>query len=203
MLVIPPRLRYNVKKEKVGEAMERRGFIHDMLDVKVLILFVMSRVLYPIDAQKIYELCYQDECLSYFDVQTALPEMIASGHLEQTQNDFVITEKGRDACSVTEDSIAYPVAQRAQRAVDQFNRAVRRDSFIHAQVLPRQSGDFSVIMGLDDEMGNLMTLELVAPTQTQGRRLSEAFHKNADTIFRTVMQLLTEEERPAPSEEDT
>lgn len=181
--------------------MERHGFIHDMLDVKVLILYVMSRALYPLDAQKVYELCYQDECLSYFDVQTALPEMVSSGHLEQSENGFVITDKGREACAVTEDSIAYPVAQRAQRAVDQFNRAVRRDSFIHAQVLPRQGGDFSVVMGLDDEMGNLMTLELMAPTQPQGRRLSEAFRKHADTIFQTVMQILTEDERAAQSED--
>ena len=51
--------------------MQRLGFIHDMLDVKVLILFVMSRVAYPVNTQQIYELCYQDDCLSYFDVCTA------------------------------------------------------------------------------------------------------------------------------------
>ena len=61
--------------------MERRGFIHDMLDVKILILYVMDRVMYPVDAQKIYELCYQDDCLSYFDVVQAIPQMVASGHL--------------------------------------------------------------------------------------------------------------------------
>lgn len=175
--------------------MERHGFIHDMLDVKVLILYVVSRAMYPLDAQKVYELCYQDECLSYFDVQSALPEMVASGHLEQTDEGFVITEKGREAGSLTEDSIAYPVAQRAERAVDQFNRAVRRDSLIHAQIMPRQSGDFSVVMGLDDEMGNLMTLELMAPTQSQARMLGDSFRRHADALFQTVMQILTEEEK--------
>lgn len=174
--------------------MERHGFIHDMLDVKVLILFVVSRAMYPLDAQKVYELCYQDECLSYFDVQAALPEMVASGHLEQTAEGFVITDKGREAGALTEDSIAYPVAQRAERAVDRFNRAVRRDSLIHAQIMPRQSGDYSVVMGLDDEMGNLMTLELMAPTQKQARLLGDSFRKHADLLFQTVMQILTEDE---------
>ena len=36
--------------------MQRLGFIHDMLDVKVLILFVMSRVSYPVTCQQVYEL---------------------------------------------------------------------------------------------------------------------------------------------------
>ena len=45
--------------------MERRGFIHDILDVKILILYVMSLVEEPVSAQTIYELCYQDDCLSF------------------------------------------------------------------------------------------------------------------------------------------
>ena len=56
--------------------MERHGFIHDMLDVKVLILYIMSRAMYPVDLQKIYELSYQDDGLSYFDVAQAVPQMV-------------------------------------------------------------------------------------------------------------------------------
>ena len=63
--------------------MQRLGFIHDMMDVKILILFVAARSNYPMTNQEIYELCYQDECLSYFDVCTAIPEMVASGHLKE------------------------------------------------------------------------------------------------------------------------
>ena len=33
--------------------MQRLGFIHDMLDVKVLVLFVMARVSYPVNIQQI------------------------------------------------------------------------------------------------------------------------------------------------------
>ena len=62
--------------------MEQRGYIHNMMDVKVLVLYIMSRVLYPVDLQKIYELAYQDDCLSYFDLAQAVPQMVESGHLE-------------------------------------------------------------------------------------------------------------------------
>ena len=41
--------------------MQRLGFIHDMLDVKVLILYVAARSHYPMTMQEIYELCYQDD----------------------------------------------------------------------------------------------------------------------------------------------
>ena len=56
--------------------MKRLGFIHDMMDVKVLILFVTARASYPMTVQEVYEVCYQDDCLSYFDICTAIPEMV-------------------------------------------------------------------------------------------------------------------------------
>ena len=66
-----------------------------MLDVKVLILFVMSRVNYPATSQQIYELCFQDDCVSYFDVCAAIPQMVKSGHLAEKEPDlYEITEKG-------------------------------------------------------------------------------------------------------------
>lgn len=175
--------------------MQRLGFIHDMMDVKVLILFVAARSSYPMTNQEIYELCYQDECLSYFDVCTAIPEMVASGHLKQVdETRYEITEKGRSDGALTEDSIAYTVKQRAENAVSRFNRQLRRSSFVKSQIIPRDNGDYSVVMALDDEVGNLMTLELVAPNQRQAVRLSKLFEKKAESIYNLTMTELLDEE---------
>ena len=175
--------------------MQRLGFIHDMIDVKVLILYVASRSSYPMTAQEVYELCYQDECLSYFDVCTALPEMVASGHMEQVgEEHYQITEKGKTDGKLTEDSIAFTVKQRAENAVSRFNRQLRRSSFVKSQIIPRDSGDFSVVMALDDEMGNLMTLELVAPNQRQALHLSKLFEKKAEMLYNLTMTELLDAE---------
>ena len=176
--------------------MQRLGFIHDMMDVKVLVLFVADHANYPLTTQEIYELCYQDDCLSYFDVCTAVPEMVASGHLQPVgQEKYEITEKGRQTLSLTQDSIAFTVRQRAENAVARFNRQIRRSSFVKTQVIPRESGDYSVIMSLDDEMGNLMTLELLAPDQRQAVRLSRLFEQKAENVYNlTMMELLEGED---------
>ena len=175
--------------------MQRLGFIHDMMDVKVLILFVMARCGYPVNCQEIYELCYQDDCLSYFDVCTAIPEMVRSGHLEALDDEkYEITEKGKADGSLTEDSIAFTVKQRAENAVAKFNRQIRRSSFVKTQIIPREGGDYSVVMALDDEMGNLMTLELVAPDQRQAVRLSRLFEKKAEAVYSLTMAELLDDE---------
>ena len=175
--------------------MRRLGFIHDMMDVKVLILFVAARSGYPMTTQEVYELCYQDECLSYFDVCTAIPEMVQSGHLRQLEGEkYEITQKGRADGALTEDSIAYTVKQRAENAVSRYNRQIRRSSFIKTQVIPRETGDYSVVMSLDDEAGNLMTLELMAPDQRQAVRLAKLFEKKAENVYNLTMAELLDEE---------
>ena len=189
------RAELRVKGELQG--MEAHGFIRDMLDVKVLILFVASRARYPMSLQKIYELCYQDDCLSYFDLSLAVPEMVETGHLAEIEKDrFVITDKGRETEEVTEDAIAYPVMQRAKAAVERFNNEEKRDGTMQTAIEQRESGDYAVTMALSDEAGELMKLELMAPTQQQARALVKAFRARADRVYQTVMGLLLEKEKP-------
>lgn len=174
--------------------MRRLGYIHDMLDVKVLILFVTSRAQYPVTCQEIYELCYQDECLSYFDVCTAIPEMVESGHLEQEGETYTITDKGREAGALTADSIAFTVRQRAENAVARFNRQVRRSSYVKTRIVPREGEECGLILSLNDDMGTLMTLELSAPDQRQAIRLTRMFENKADLVYNLVMTALLDDE---------
>ena len=156
--------------------MRRLGFIHDMLDVKVLILFVTSRANYPMSVQEIYETCYVDDCLSYFDVCTAIPEMVTTGHLRECEEGkYVITDLGREDGATTADSIAFTVRQKAENLINRFNRQLKRS--------------------LDDEVSNLMTLELVAPDQRQAVRLAKLFEKKAENVYNlTMTELLTAED---------
>ena len=175
--------------------MQRLGFIHDMMDVKVLILYATARSNYPMTSQDIYEVCYQDECLSYFDVCTAIPEMLKSGHLRQVEDEkYEITDKGRQDGELTADSIAFTVKQRTENAIARYNRQVRRSSFVKTQTVPRSNDEFSVIMSLDDEKGNLMTMELVAPDQRQATHLSRLMEKKAELLYNLTMTALLDEE---------
>lgn len=168
--------------------MERRGYMHDILNVKVLILYVMARVETPITPQTVYELCYQDESLSYFDVQESIPQLVETGHLEQLPNDrYVITEKGRAAEDATADSVAFTVRERAKTAVERYNRELKRERFIRSEITRREDGEYLVRMELDDLRGSLMDLTLAAPTLQQARRLENGYKKNAELVYQAVM----------------
>lgn len=175
--------------------MQKLGFIHDMLDVKCLILYAMAKVEYPVDKHQIYDLCYQDDCLSYFDICTALPQLVGSGHLELLPEErYRITDKGRADGALMEDSLAFSVRQRVDNAVARFNRQLRRATFVKTAITERPTGDFTVSMSLDDEEGNLMKMELMAPDQRQATRLSKLLEQKAEVVYNLAMQELLEDE---------
>ena len=49
-------------------------------------------------------------------------------------------------------------------------------------------------MSLDDEAGNLMTLELMAPNQRQAVRLGKLFEKKAEAVYNLTMAELLDDE---------
>ncbi len=175
--------------------MAEHGFIHDMLDVKVLLLYIMRRVQYPVNMQRIFEMAYQDDSLNYFDVAQALPQMVDTGHLQRSEHgEYSITPKGIETGEVTEDSLAFPVMQRVKAAVERFNRERRREDFVHIQTIANSKGDCAVVMGLDDEVGNLMTLEMSAPNQRQALILAKAFREKAELLYQMIVTELLDEE---------
>ena len=176
--------------------MQRLGFIHDMLDVKVLILFVASHSDYPMTMQEIYEVSFQDECLSYFDVCTAIPEMVRSGHLREVGNDrFMITEKGREQGEVTADSVAYTVKIKAMAAIDEFNNKKKHNSSVKTEIRGKGETDLSVRMTLDNGMGKIMTLDLAVPNRHQAEHMAQLMKYKGENLYHIVMgELLREED---------
>ena len=181
--------------------MERHGFIHDILDVKLLILYVMSLVEEPVNAQTIYELCFQDECLSYFDVYEAIPQMVDTGHLEEVGKDhYRITEKGRETEEITEDSIAFSVKEKAKLAVEKLNQSSKRDQFVRSEIRETTRGDYVVTMALDDLQGPLMNLQLTVPTLQRARKLETAYRSHAEGVYKAVMLGLLDQSRTGDTE---
>ncbi len=174
------------------------GGLRNRDDIRLLICYLLKSVDAPMTRQMLNEAMQEDGLANYFEVGQAIEELLKTGNITADILDMEevlsVTEKGREAGSLTEDSIAFTVKQRAENAVAKYNRQMRRSSFVKTQVIPRENGDCSVIMALDDEAGNLMTLELVAPDQRQAVRLSRLFEKKAEAIYNLTMAELLDDE---------
>lgn len=175
--------------------MPRYGFIHEKLDIKFLVLYLLARTQAPIDFATLTDLAMCDEGVDYFLFTQAVSELVESEHLLLEGELYSITEKGRKNGAVCEESLPFSVRQKCDRNLARLNAKLRQEAQIRTEILPRpENNGFTVRMILDDNQDNLMTLELYSPTQEQADLLSASFRSSPDRVYRALLSSLLDSE---------
>ena len=86
-------------------AMDRFGFIHERLDIKILILFVLRRLPGAVDQETLRGLCQCDDGIGYFDYADCLSELVENGNVEETEEGYAITELGAANADAVEKTL--------------------------------------------------------------------------------------------------
>lgn len=172
-----------------------RGFIRGPLDIKLLILYILARAKLPLDMAELTDLTLCDEGVDYFQFTEALGSLKTTGHVkEDGDGRLSITPKGRANGAICEDELPYSVRLRCDRSIAELNQQMERQNQVRTSITPRESGDgVTVSMVLDDDSGNIMTLDMLAPDSKQGTLLAENFQANAEKIYNVVLTALLNE----------
>lgn len=172
--------------------MSKHGYIHDKLDLKMLELYLLSRAVGPIDFDTLTDLTMRHEGVEYFDFAEATAELVESGHLMKTEDRYyTITEKGRTNSAACESSLPYSVRRRCGLDLAPVNAALRRNAQIRGEMRANDDGSAVARMTLDDDGGNLLTIELLCPSQEQAGRLIAVFKAKPERVYNEVLEALS------------
>lgn len=179
--------------------MPRYGFIHDKLDIKFLILYLMSRVASPIGFSTLTELVLCDDGVDYFDFAESAAELVQTGHLTLENDQYAITEKGMRNGGYCESSLPYSVRLKCDKNLTRINAVLRRNAQVRTEIDPREDGTHTLRLILDDNTGNLLTLSLMTGSHQQAEQLAKKFRDRPEQVYNGILGvLLSEEETPAP-----
>ena len=182
--------------------MGRYGFIHGKLDIKFLILYLMARVAAPVDFVTLTDLTMCDDGVDYFDFAEAVAELVDSGHLSLEEDHYAITEKGRLNGAACESSLAYSVKRRCNENLARVNGILRRNAQVRAQTLPREDGGLTVRLTLDDEGGNLLSIDLLCVTRDQADRITQGFLAKPERVYNEVLEALLDAGAPEGADQE-
>ena len=170
---------------------ERRGFIHDRLDIKLLILFVLRRLPSEIDGERLADLVLIDGGIGYFDYKDCLAELVETSQIEEREDGYVITAKGSRNGEVLESDLPYSVRIKAERAAAPVAEEMRRSAMILANHETGDSG-VTVYLAMDDGLGKIFDLKILAADEQQAKRIEKNFKKNAEGFYQRFIAELSE-----------
>lgn len=170
--------------------MTRIGYIQSDLDLKLLVLYIMDRAAAPITFNQLLELALCDAGVDYFSLTQAVDHLVETQHLVLENERYAITEKGRRNCQICAETLPFSVRRRCDENLITVNEQLRREAQIRGELLPREDGTFTVRLALDDDAGNLFTLELLTPSQEQGKQLVDRFKTGPELMYSTLVSTL-------------
>ncbi len=175
--------------------MAGRGFIHDKLEIKFLILYIAARVIEPIPFDTVLDLTMCDDAIDYFDFSECLSDLVKTQHLTLSEDGlYAITDKGLRNSQICESSLPYSVRLRCDKNIAIWNRKLRRKSQVRAVWDQRANGTYTVRLNLDDDMGSVMDLRLMVVREDMAKVLSERFQKDPEKLYSKIMDLLLSDE---------
>ena len=167
-----------------------RGFIRTKLELKCLLLYLLSRLTSPVDLATLTDLSLCDNAVSYFDFTQALSELVDTGHATLTDGLYTVTEKGKKNGAATENDIPYSVRIKSDRHLAEVNARLLRESRIHSSVTAQPSGSYLVRLALDDDDGPLFSLFLRVQRQEDCGGLIARFRADPEGFFQTLHQFV-------------
>lgn len=163
--------------------------------VKMLIMFVMSRLTQPIALEQLKELALCDDRISYFDVSECIPQLVCSNLLLKNDDKYTLTAKGAHHSEALETELLYSVRVKAEEAATKINSILSQDSLIttHSEVVDK--GGWRTKLSLSDGVGEILNVELIAANKQQAIQLENGFRKKSQTIYHDIIHVITGEAR--------
>lgn len=173
--------------------MDRFGFIHEKLDIKILILYILEKLPGPVEALVLSDLALFDGGFSWFDYTDCLAELVDTEHVTEQGGKYEITDKGRRNLSYIQSSLPYTVRVKADRLTAPVAAAMRRSSMIETATEKEADGTCAVSLRLSDGVGEVISMRLAVPNEKQAAAIEERFKDNAETLYHKILQILMAE----------
>lgn len=173
--------------------MNNFGFIHDDLDIQILILYILEKLPGPIEHYRLSDLTLFDGGFTWFDYSQCLAKLIRTGHITDENGVYEITDKGRRNVNAVATSLPYTVRAKADRLCAPVAAAMRRSSMIETASEPTRNGEQTVSLRLSDGVGEIISMRLAVPNEELAETIEKRFRDKAEELYNQIILLLTEE----------
>ena len=158
---------------------------------KLIILYMLSKVQFPLTNSQICEFMIEREYTNYFTVQQALAEAIEANFIETEttyqRTIYHITEEGLETIRFFFHDISPAIREDVDRFLTEKKFDLKQDTDIIANYYKNTSKEYSVHLQIKENNVDLLDLTLSVPDEHTAETMATNWNKKNQEIYAYIM----------------
>ena len=161
---------------------------------KLIVLYMLDRVSFPMSNAQISEFILEKEYTDYFTIQTALSELVEArcSRLKSVRNTslYTITEEGQNTLSYFGKKISSQIREEIDAFLAEHSYELRNDISMPADYYETSSGEYAARCRVLEKNSVLIDLTLTVPVREQAEAICGQWRDKSQEIYASLMKAL-------------
>ena len=163
-------------------------------EVKILCCYLINNQSAPVPHDVLITSLSKDGLVNYFELVSAITELIDAGHIRSENDCYSITESGRQIAVLLSDDLPFSVRSKAGDSLRYYIEHERKSRDHKAEIRKVETG-YEVFCSISDESeGPLYSISVYVPTLRTAQTVKDNFIDKAEQLFLNDLGLLTGED---------
>ena len=161
---------------------------------KLLILYILGKMIAPIDNTNLYKLILSTQDMNYFYFQQFLLDLLEIKYIKTYQKDnkdvYEITEQGREALNLTLDMLPGIIKLKVDiNFKNELSNSKEQES-ITAEFTPKSETDYTVTCKINENHNCIFELKIFAGSREEAKKIVDNWKENAHNIYPDILNTL-------------
>ncbi len=161
---------------------------------KLIVLYMLDRVDYPITRAQIFEFILEKEYSNYFTLTQAIYELTEDGFIESSPTHsstlLTLTEDGRNTLSFFQNRISEGIRNDITAYFEEKHMEIANDASLLTNYYRTSAGDFVADLTAREHSSDLVNIKINMPTEESARAICEHWKEQSSDIYAFLLEKL-------------
>ncbi len=167
--------------------------LSNLTENKLILLFILDNIEFPITNVQITEIIMQDGLMNYFFLQQYLSDLVNTNHIKNYTKDdkqfYKITKKGEETLTFFENRISITAKESVLKTIESKRKDFKESTEIISDYIPLNKNEYIVDCKIIENNTPLIELKLTVGTKAQAKSMCELWKKNPQSIYAQIISV--------------
>lgn len=167
---------------------------------KLTILYFARASDLDITHEQLYRGMFENDCMSYFDFQSAMHELEEDGFMAAIPRTFGqgyrVTVRGTDALSMFGESLQASLRERLDRYADEHRESMRRETQLTTAMEEQERGGYRVCLKAQEQSAVVLEINMLVASREMAQRIRSNWEDASGDIYSFLLENLLKASKP-------